>query len=86
MPETPTPAPVELYPTKARLALLADVDDLKVADDEDGTPMLDLGDGETARVADSIWQMERAGWVYQPPNIPGWRLTDHGRAVLAGAR
>jgi hypothetical protein len=82
----------DLYPTPARLALLRDVDDGKVADDADATPMLDLGADGFARVADAIWTMKRAGWVELPPGTdepdePGtWRLTDAGRAVLeAGA-
>ncbi len=78
---------VELHPTKTRLALLADVDALKVADDEDGVPTLDLGADGTARVADAIRQMERAGWIWQPADTRGYRLTDLGRAVHeAGAR
>jgi hypothetical protein len=80
-----TPELPELHPTPTRLALLADVDDKNVAD-EDGIPMLDLGDGTTTRVADAIWEMNRAGWVWQPPDILGWRITNIGRAVLkAGA-
>jgi len=74
--------PTPLHPTPTRLALLADVDALKVADDADGTPMLDCGDGETARVAELVWTMYRAGWICQPGDTLGWRLTDAGRAVL----
>jgi hypothetical protein len=82
----------DLYPTRARLALLRDVDDGKVSDSDDAAPVLDLGDDGFARVADAIWTMRRAGWVELPPGTdepdePGtWRLTDAGRAVLeAGA-
>jgi hypothetical protein len=77
MPDLP-----DLYATPVRLALLADVASMHVADDEDGTPMLDCGDGTTARVADAIWAFERAGWVEQPADILGWRITNLGRTVL----
>lgn len=78
--------PTTLYPTPTRLALLADVRDLKVADDEDGAPQLDLGNGETARVASAIWEMERppACWVYQIPDGLAWRLTQRGLDILEG--
>jgi hypothetical protein len=78
--------PEPLYPTPTRLALLADVAAGKVADDADGTPYLDLGGDGRAKVADAIWLMYRAGWLWQRDGSPVWALTDKGRAVLeAGA-
>jgi hypothetical protein len=73
---------IALYPTKTRLALLADVAALRVADDPDGTPMLDCGPDGHARVADAIWQMYRAGWIEQPAGEVVWRLTPAGFDVL----
>jgi hypothetical protein len=76
----------DLYPTKARLALLRDVDDGKVCDHStEFAPYLRLDDGDLARVADAIWGMERAGWVMQPAASMLWELTDKGREILAGA-
>lgn len=74
--------PEQLYPTKVRLALLADVDAGRVADDATAAPYLDLGDGSSARIAGMVWQMERAGWVEQPPASTIWQLTGDGRALL----
>lgn len=85
-------ADTDLYPTPARLALLRDVDNGKVRDNDDAAPMLDLGADGTARVADAVWAMKRAGWVELPPGtdepaeLCTWRLTDAGCKVLeAGA-
>lgn len=80
----------DLHPTPYRLALLRDVDAGKVADDADCVPMLDLGDGDSVRVAGAMWEMAQAGWVELAPGKPdepcAWRLTDAGRKVLeAGA-
>lgn len=81
-----------LFPTKTRLALLADVADGKVADDADGAPHLDCGDDGHARVAEAVWLMYRAGWLmyragwlWQRDWSPVWALTDKGRAVLEGS-
>ncbi len=74
--------PLRLYPTPTRLALLADVDARRVIDDEDFAPYLELGVDGRARVAEAIWDMERAGWVTQPTGTKVWELTDAGRAVL----
>jgi hypothetical protein len=76
--------PEDLYPTKTRLALLRDIADGKVCDGADGAPHLDIGDGETARVADAVWAMERAGWVTQPSDRLLWELTATGHIVLDG--
>lgn len=84
-------ADTELYPTPARLLLLADVDAGKVSDNADAAPMLDLGDDGSARVAEAIWLMKRAGWVELPPGTDEpavqwtWRLTALGRQILAEA-
>lgn len=84
-------ADAQLYPTPARLLLLADVDAEKVYDNAEAVPMLDLGEEGSARVADAIWTMKRAGWVELAPGFSRvercmWLLTDAGRTVLeAGA-
>lgn len=77
---------VPLYPTPARLALLADVRDLRVADDGEGVPMLDYGDDKPARVDYGIRLMARAGWVYQEPGLRRWQLTQRGLDILEGRR
>jgi len=59
-------ADTDLYPTPYRLGLLRDVADGRVCDDPDCVPMLDLGDGESVRVANAVWEMRRAGWVELP--------------------
>lgn len=76
--------PTKLYPTPTRLALLADVAAGRVIDDADFAPHLDLPDGGTARVADAIWEMERAGWVEQVRVDHVWSLTIVGTDVLEG--
>jgi hypothetical protein len=76
--------PTVLYPTPSRLLLLADVRDLKVADDLDGNTLLDLGDDGAALVICAIQEMEAAGWVYRIPDGLGWRLTPLGVDVLEG--
>jgi hypothetical protein len=83
MPELP-----DLYPTPARLLLLADVRDLLVADDEDGDAWLTCDDGEQAKVTAAIREMARPGvaWVMQIPDGLGWRLTQRGLDVLEGRR
>jgi hypothetical protein len=73
----------QLYPTPTRLALLADVAAGRVIDDADFTPMLEHDEG-TSRVADAIWQMERAGWVEQVRVDHVWSLTIVGTDVLEG--
>lgn len=75
--------PLNLYPTPTRLALLADIAAGRVIDDADFTPMLEHDEG-TSRVADAIWQMERAGWVEQERVDHVWSLTIVGRDVLEG--
>lgn len=77
-----------LHPTKARVALLADVANRRVIDDDDFAPHLQLSDEDgTARVAEAIWEMERAGWVTQPTGTRVWELTAAGLDVLtAGPR
>lgn len=76
--------PVKLHPTPTRLALLADIAAGKVMDDADFAPHLDLGDEGSARVADSVWEMERAGWVEQVSTDHVWSLTALGQDVLQG--
>lgn len=78
--------PTHLYPTPTRLLLLADVRDLNVYSDGDGTVWLDLGDEPHARVTSSIREFEQAGWCYQPDDANGWRLTQRGLDVLEGRR
>lgn len=73
----------DLYPTKTRLALLADVAAGRVIDDEDFTPMLHHDEG-TSRVAAAILEMEAAGWVEQVRVDHVWSLTIVGRDVLEG--
>lgn len=73
-----------LYPTPTRLALLADIAAGRVKDDDTFAPHLDLGDDGQARVADAVWQMERAGWVEQVRMDHVWQLTPAGRDVLQG--
>lgn len=75
----------DLYPTPTRLALLRDIRDGRVRDDADFTPMLhfeDDGEAKTARMADRVWEMARAGWCAARVTST-WELTDAGRAVLA---
>ena len=81
-----TADPIPLFPTPARLALLADVRDLLVADDEQGVAMLDYGEDRPARVADAVRLMAQAGWVYQEHGARCWRLTQRGLDILEGRR
>ena len=75
----------DLYPTPTRLALLADIDAGKVADNADAIPMLDLGpDEKPSRVADGVWELHRAKWVHQLEGEKLWRLTWRGRDVMKG--
>ena len=65
------------------IGLLVDVDAYRVADDPDeAAPYLHLDDGDRARVADMVWQMERDGLVVQPAGSLGWELTPAGRTFL----
>lgn len=75
--------PVKLHPTPTRLALLADVAAGRVIDDEDFAPHLHHDEG-TSRVADAIWELERAGWVEQVRVDHVWSLTIVGTDVLEG--
>jgi hypothetical protein len=69
---------------QAERALLADIRDLKVADDPDDlAPHLDV-DGEQVRVADAVWALYRRHLCYQPLDSHGWRLTQRGLDVLEG--
>jgi hypothetical protein len=74
--------PTDLHPTKTRLALLDDVAAGRVIDDEDFTPQLHRDEG-TSRVADGVWELERAGWVEQVRIDHVWQLTILGRDVQA---
>jgi hypothetical protein len=78
------PDQITLYPTPTRLALLADVEALKVADDLDGNTLLDLGPLGARTVTAAIAEFEAAGWVYRIPDGLGWRLTQRGTDVLEG--
>ncbi len=78
--------PTQLYPTPTRLLLLADVRDLKVYSDGDGTAWLDLGDEPPARVTAAVREFEQAGWIYMPDDTNGWRLTQRGLDILEGRR
>jgi hypothetical protein len=78
------PEPTVLYPTPSRRLLLADVRDLKVADDEDGDTWLNQGDGTRRRLTAVIREFEQAGWVHRIPDGLGWRLTPLGVDVLEG--
>lgn len=74
----------DLYPTPARLLLLRDIRDGRVRDDAVLAPMLHYeedGEAKTARVAEAVWLMGRAGWC-QDAGLAGWELTDEGRATL----
>lgn len=77
-------ADVDLAP--AQLGILVDVDGGWVADDANGIPRLDCGDGEPADVSALIWVMYRDPyrWVHQLEGERVWRLTFRGRDVLKG--
>ncbi len=64
--------------------LLADINAYRVADNEDCLPMLDLGPDGDADVSAAVWRFKAAGWVYQLPDGPGWRLTQRGLDVMRG--
>lgn len=66
--------------------LLADVQALLVADNEDCCPMRNLGPGGEADVSKAIWRFHELRWVYQPLDANGWRLTQRGTDVLQGRR
>lgn len=71
----------ELYPTKTRLQLLADVLAGNVFDSSDRIVAVNLGHWVT--VTKRIEEMQRAGWV-ERRGFTHWGLTDTGRAVLDG--
>lgn len=76
--------PESLYPTPTRLALLRDIRDGRVRDDDELTPMLHFeedGEAKTANVSYLTWRMGLADWC-QPTETAAWELTDAGRAVL----
>lgn len=66
--------------------LLADIAALKVADNDDCCPMLDLGPDGDADVSAAVWRFKALGWTYQPADAHGWRLTQRGLDVLEGRR
>lgn len=75
--------PERLEPTEALVALLRDVRDRHVLEDEEEcAPYLELPGDEPCQVGNAVWQMERAGWVTLPGDTLVWELTDAGRAVL----
>lgn len=80
------PEPTQLYPTPTRLLLLADVRDLNVYQDEDGNAITWVSCESVVDVTDEIREFEQAGWVYQPDDTLGWRLTQRGLDVLEGRR
>lgn len=67
------------------MELLADVEQYRVADNDDQLPILTGDDGETADVSELIWQLHNDGLVGQP-DWPGWRLTTRGEERLAAWR
>lgn len=72
-----------ITPTEYLIRLLTDVRDRHVLDDPDTCgPYLDLVGEERADVRTAIWSMERAGWVWLPPDTLVWHVTDLGREVL----
>lgn len=70
----------DLYPTKMRLALLAEVADHRIVGRAYDAYSVITG----RKVAASMREMETAGWVVLAGG-ERWRLTDAGRAVLDGA-
>jgi hypothetical protein len=71
-------------PTEADLGLLADIQALKVYEDDDGTPRLDLGDEPNPDVGGLFWPMWQKRWIFQPHDARGYRLTQRGLDVLEG--
>lgn len=85
---------MDLYPTKTRVFLLADIRDGKVTeewyddDDEPGTVWLYEYPGRRTRVTGKVAEMKLAGWVETDPadddlHVRGIRLKPAGEAVLA---
>lgn len=73
----------DLDPTDALLALLRDIRDRKVLDDEETcAPYLDLPDGSRADVSAMVWAAAQARWAWIPPDTLVWHLTDRGREIL----
>ena len=70
-----------LYPTKTRLALLADIDAGSAYQTWEGWYV----DG--IKIEARFREAENAGWAVIDTNVSGWALalTDAGRAVLAAA-
>lgn len=70
----------DLYPTRTRLRLLADVDAGRVRTTPDSGYTFAVDRRDKRRVDAQIREVTAAGWVEQVDG--GWRLTDAGRAVL----
>jgi hypothetical protein len=62
--------------------LLVDLKAGRVADDEDCTPLLDIGT-EHVPVEKLVWAMYGCGLAHQPGDGRRWALTELGEAVLA---
>lgn len=89
---------MSLYPTKTRLALLADVADGRVygryvaaSTAFDSYSLREDGRGPGSKVTSRMVELEQAGWVRRGTaqstsyfSRRPWCLTDAGRAVLAG--
>ena len=79
----------DLYPTKTRLALLADVEQHQVHRHQDGTSTTNAG---FSTVTARITELERAGWVRLPAEDEAgevlrlWELTTTGRDTLNSYR
>jgi hypothetical protein len=71
-----------LEPTEALLALMRDIADRHVLDNDDMVPMLELPGDPPADVRDMVWAMYRAGWALVPAGSVVWELTAAGREVL----
>jgi hypothetical protein len=78
-------SPTVLEPTEARLALLRDVADGLVADDDEFTPRMTVEGEEPVDVRHAVWQLERHGWIAQPSTTRRWEPTEFGRSVLEEA-
>ncbi|PRX07389.1 hypothetical protein CLV67_14264 [Actinoplanes italicus] len=74
-----------LEQTAARLALLRDVADGKVFDDDDFTPRLHVDGEEPVDVRHGVWELERHGWIEQPSTTRLWEPTEFGQALLEEA-
>lgn len=77
--------PAALERTDVRIALLRDVADGRVVDNDDCMPMLAVDGDDPAPVGPAIWEMERHGWVGQDCGQRRWELMPYGRQVLEEA-